>query len=181
MAIRGELRLPLRANLRSLGGLRPTDSSVTFPVPTLASFDQTDRDVDCLALLTANIDGDIIYKAAERGGTDTPDEGELGIGPDDTRITQIRRFGNDGDVILLNDNNVPAALNLGTYFDTGDGGDKTLTYMSEHGNFEIGPLEDSRIAGGNGFVRFSVPASAHRAFRRLRTGDVYLLAIWEAS
>ena len=57
-----------------------------------------------------------------RGGTDTPLDGELGVGEGETRITRIRT---DATRIRMNHNDVPVPLSFSEYFN-GDGSDLTI-------------------------------------------------------
>ena len=71
--------------------------------------------------------GDIFYADADRGGTDTPLDftGSLGLGADNTVISRFRRVSDA--IVVLNDNDNPAAFDIGPYFDAGgDGNDITL-------------------------------------------------------
>ena len=84
---------------------------------TLAEYDTTGLEVDAAALFVAAAPTDI-YADANRGGTQTPEDGELGIGAGQTLITRIRVRDN-GDRIGLNDNDVPTALDMSTHFGAG--------------------------------------------------------------
>ena len=88
----------------------------------LADFDDTGLAVDAAALLVASAPGTTgnnPYADSDRGGTDSPTDGELGLSPTNTVISRIRRH--SATELNLNDNDNPAALSLGTYFACGRG------------------------------------------------------------
>ena len=88
----------------------------------------TGLDVDAAALLVASApgtSGNNPYADSDRGGTDSPLDGELGLGTTETVISRIRRH--SATELNLNDNDSPSALDIGTYFAAGgDGNDLTL-------------------------------------------------------
>ena len=94
----------------------------------MSDFDDTGLELDCAALLVASAPGTTgnnPYADSDRSGTDTPLDGEIGIGADDTLISRIRRH--SATELNLNDNDNPSALALDTYFSAGgDGNDLTL-------------------------------------------------------
>ena len=64
------------------------------PLLVLADSDDTGLDVVAKALLVASdaaTTGNFFYEDADRGGTDTPLDGELGLGDDETLISGFRR------------------------------------------------------------------------------------------
>ena len=81
----------------------------------LADFDETDLNVDAKALITASDDVDW-YVAPSRFGSDSVTDGELGLGVGQTVIDRIKRFSADSSIVILNDSDVPVALNLRDYF-----------------------------------------------------------------
>ena len=81
-------------------------------------------DLEFSALLERTQSGNVLYRNADRGGSDTPLEGDLNIGPDDTEISRILWSTNR---FILNDNDNPVTLSLADYFKPdGDGNDLTL-------------------------------------------------------
>ena len=110
-------------------GFELPEATVTHTVAqtlALSDFDDSGLDVEAAALLEASAPGTAgnnLYADSDRGGTDTPLEGELGLGPDDVVISRIRH--GSETVLSLNDNNNPASLALDDFFE-GDGNGLTL-------------------------------------------------------
>ena len=109
----------------------PEPTVTHTPTPqtlTLADFDDTGLTVDAAALLTASAPGTTgnnPYADSDRGGADSPLDGELGLSSTQTVISRIRRH--SATELNLNDNDNPSALDIGTYFAAGgDGNDLTL-------------------------------------------------------
>ena len=98
----------------------------------LADSDDTGLDVVAKALLVASAPGtspNAFYRDSDRGGTDTPLDGELGLGDDNTVISRFLR--GTATELALNDNDNPASFNLGAYFTSGgDGEDLTLYFQT---------------------------------------------------
>ena len=79
------------------------------PALTLADFDTAGLEVDAAALNVASADASptpaTFYADSDRGGTDTPLDGDIGIGPDNTPISRIRRtLSGSTERLGLNDN-----------------------------------------------------------------------------
>ena len=83
----------------------PTDQLV------LSDSDDTGLEVVAKALLAASaaatVAGNIFWADADRAGTDTPLDGELGLGAGNTVISRFRRV--SATVLVLNDNDNPSA------------------------------------------------------------------------
>ena len=61
------------------------------------------------------------YADSDRGGTDSPIDGELGLGFGETVISRIRHTTSGStERLTLNDNDNPAALGLDDYFGVGE-------------------------------------------------------------
>ena len=123
----------------------------------LSDSDDTGLDVIAKALLVASAPGTAVnnlYADADRGGTDTPLDGELGIGPDNTLMSRFRR--NATTALTINDNDNPVALDTGTYFEAGgDGNDLTLYLQTQtYGEVSLAVV-DFLLASGGHFVRFT--------------------------
>ena len=95
---------------------------------TLADLDTSGLDVEAAALLEASDGGavgDTPYADSDNNGSDSPLDGEMGIGPDNTVISLIRR--QSTTILRLNDRNNPATFHIGNYFSaSGDGNDLTV-------------------------------------------------------
>ena len=117
-------------------GLTDHNATLTLtmdPPPLLLSdWDDTGLEVVSAALLVASGPGTVasnIYADSDRGGSDTPLDGELGLSATETLISRIRRL--DATMLVLNDNDNPNSLALNTYFNSGgDGNDLTL-YLAD--------------------------------------------------
>ena len=94
----------------NLNCLNRSPSTVRLGATCLAT------DLEFSALLERTASGVFLYQDANRGGTDTPLEGDLNLGADDTEISQIQWNTNR---LIINDNDDPAALSLEAYFQSG--------------------------------------------------------------
>ena len=142
---------------------------------TLADSDDTGLEVDCKALLVASEDGSVgnfVYEDADRGGTDTPLDGELGLGDDDVLISGIRR--RTSTLLQLNDNNNPAALDIGAYFSTGGAGADLTIYLQTLADGEVSFPASNASFSRVDQVRFTLPADAQTLFDNLADGDRFI-------
>ena len=158
-----------------------TAPAVTIPVLLQLSDAVTDgRDSDVLALLERTETGVVLYADSNRGGTDTPIEGELGLGADGTLITRLQQL--TTAQLTLNDNNVPAALDLSVYFDAGGGGrDLTLSlYTLEDGEEQVTIDSAFSNAGGN-FARLDIPVGMQTLLGNLDVGERWIVQFWRAT
>ena len=101
-----------------------------------------------------------LYADADRGGTDTPVAGELGMGAGQTVISRMiwqptNPF--DPNSFFINDNNNPLRLNLFDFFDPG-GAAHGWTWYFKTATGEISfPVSSTLDATGGGFARFRLP------------------------
>ena len=127
-----------------------------------------------LALLDRSSATNNIWLAPERGGSDVPLDGEVGLGPDDTAITAIRL--RTSPLIRLNDDDSPGTLDIGGYFDAGgDGNDLTLTIRTAAGAVAVAVA----TAVSTPFlarVDFDVTAAGWNLLNDLAVGDRFILA-----
>ena len=110
--------------------------AVTYAVPaaavthtaadplTLADWDDTGLVADFAALIEVS-GTTTLYADADRGGTDTPLDGELRI--DDA--TDLSQFRWDGTRFIWNDNDNPISTNLETYYQVGGDGNGQTIYL----------------------------------------------------
>ena len=153
------------ATFPGIGGA--LSAAVTLAVPPLAlsDFDTTGLEVDASALIEASgpgTSGNNLYADSDRGGTDTPLGGELGLGADDTVISRIRRI--DGNTLQLNDDNNPSAFDIGAYFATGGAGnDLTVSLQTAAGGLVTFTAASQVETGGN-----AVRVQASRCLPTLR-------------
>ena len=120
-------------------------------VLTLGDFNDGGQLVDALALLSANLSqATRLYIAPERGGTDAPLDGELGIGG--AGETLITRISWTGTAINLNDNDIPVALILRDWFGASNTTSQwTLTIQTDDGVVSSNQLGST----GLGFANFN--------------------------
>ena len=142
---------------------------------TLADSDDTGLDVDAKALLVASAPGTAgsdPYADSDRGGTDTPLDGELGLSATNTVISRFRRL--VAAELTLNDNDSPAALDIGAYFNAGgDGADLTIYLQTLDGAVSF-TAAAQYVLGGGGFARFTLPADAQTLLDNLASGDRWI-------
>ena len=84
--------MQVRLNGPSRLAPRPGVAGAPSVVLVLADSDDTGLDVVAKALLVASApgtDGSVFYADSDRGGTDTPLDGELGLGDDNTVISRF--------------------------------------------------------------------------------------------
>ena len=167
----------------SAEGRHDTRSAVTVseeaPPLVLADSDDTGLDVDCKALLVASDDattGNFFYEDADRGGTDDPLDGELGLGDDDTVISGVRR--RTATILQLNDNNNPAALDIGAYFAAGGAGNDLTVYLQTLADGEVSFTVASAVSFSRvDQVRFTLPADAQTLLDNLEDGDRWIFKL----
>ena len=122
-----------------------------------------------VASAAATVAGNIFYADADRGGTDTPLDGELGLGADNTVISRFRRVSDA--IVVLNDNDNPAAFDIGPYFDAGgDGNDLTLYFQTLSGAVSFSVATQLSTQGDN-FAQFTLPADAQTLLDGIASGD----------
>ena len=120
---------------------------------------------------------DALYRDADRGGTDAPTEGELGLGPNESIISMIEKtFGNTA--IRLRDNDNPVFFAFNVYFAVtgGRGRDLTIYIQTSSGVTSI-PLEDNITSFGGGWFNANVPANQRRAFSQIVAGRPFLFIL----
>ena len=120
--------------------------------------------------------GNNLYADSDRGGTDTPLEGELGLGPDDVVISRIRH--GSETVLSLNDNNNPVSLALDDFFE-GDGNGLTLYLQTEADGVVSFDVADQLSGNRNSStVRFTLPADAQTLLNNIPDGGRFIFRAW---
>ena len=148
----------------------------------LADSDDTGLEVDAKALLVASAAGSVpvgnvfFYSDPDRGGTDEPLDGELGLGSDNTVISGFRR--RTTTLLQLNDSNNPAALDIGDYFAAGGAGNDLTVYLQTLLDGEV----SFPVAGNVPFaradqVRFTLPDAAQTLLDNIATGDRFIFKL----
>ena len=152
------------------------------PLLSLDDLDTTGRIFDVMALMEASADAtpvpSDIYTDPDRGGTDSPLDGELGLGSSNVLISRIRRQINDGLATLtFNDNNNPVTLSIGSYFQSGDGSDLNLTIQTTATNAVDLP-HSAFGRGGSGFAHWRLTTEAQAVVDAIEDGDRFIVALW---
>ena len=168
---------------RALTAAEQAGTTVTLDDDALIldRFDRTGRDVDALALITANLvprgDQNTLYADANRGGTDAVDDGELGLGAGETLITRIEFIPASGQV-RLNDNDVPEALSFTAYFaPVGGVSERYLTFQTAAGEVSTNVVAST----GDGFVRMDFSGEANLpVLSDIVDGTLFLVGVWRA-
>ena len=166
-------------------GFELPEATVTHAVAqtlALSDFDDSGLDVEAAAVLVASAPGTAgnnLYADSDRGGTDTPLEGELGLGPDDVVISRIRH--GSETVLSLNDNNNPASLALDDFFE-GDGNGLTLYLQTEADGVVSFDVADQLSGNRNSStVRFTLPADAQTLLNNIPDGGRWIFALAQAT
>ena len=142
---------------------------------TLASFDAAGLETEVLALIVAAAPPNV-YADSNRGGTQSPEAGELGLGSGETLITRIRIL-SSGANILLNDNDVPAELTMRDYLGVGGPGrDLTLYIQTDAGVVSL-PVATQLGNVGGGYANFSVPAADRTLINGIASGTRFIIAL----
>ena len=141
----------------------------------LSAWDNTGLDVEFSALVV--ISGTLnLYADADRGGTDTPIEGELGVGPDDTALSRIR-WDTGTNRLILNDNDSPGALNLGNFFNTGGAGNDLTIYVTNVDGTNSFPVSSHLLSSAPNVVRFqNLPAALVTVLDNVSVGDRFIFS-----
>ena len=141
----------------------------------LSAWDNTGLDVEFSALVV--ISGTLnLYADADRGGTDTPIEGELGVGPDDTALSRIR-WDTGTNRLILNDNDSPGSLNLGNFFNTGGVGNDLTIYVTNVDGTNSFPVSSHLLSSAPNVVRFqNLPAALVTVLDNVSVGDRFIFS-----
>ena len=145
----------------------------------LDSFNRVGREIDALALITANVvprgNQNTLYADANRGGTDSVDDGELGLDAGETLITRIE-FIPGSNQVRLNDNDLPVPLNLETYFAAVGGiSPRFVTFQTAAGEVSTNVV----AAVSDGFARIDFSGQPNLSvLQDIATGTPFLFAVW---
>ena len=157
----------LSLNVPSVMGVTHRDLFLSdFVQPNLTA-------VVCAALMVAS-DTENYYADSDRGGTDSPLDGELGLSATETVISRIRR--DTALQLILNDNDSPVALAIGDYFSLGEGLDATIHVQTLDG-VESFVVDGAVDAPGGNFIRFNIPSALDTLLQGIAIGDRFILAI----
>ena len=169
--------------IRATNSEGTADWTVAYTAVTplaLANFDDEGLEVIAAALLVASApgtSGSTPYADSDRGGTDAPLDGELGLGDSETVISRISHL--SGGVLRLNDNDNPSALNIGDYFDTGGDGNDLILYLQTLDDGLVSFAIADNLTGGRsaGVVRLSLPSAGVALLNNIATGDRWIFAL----
>ena len=153
----------------------------------LADSDDTGLDVVLKALLVASDDINgtgFLYRDADRGGTDTPLDGDMLLGGTDEGIGEsaVSRIGWNGSAVTIFDNDNPQTLNLATYFNVGGIGNDLTLYFQTTANGE-----EAVIVAGNSFgvnasrLRLTAGANLANLLSNITTGDRFIFKFARAA
>ena len=172
--------IPVAASFPGVGGSISASVTKSLVPLRLADFNDAGLEVETAALLTASgagTSGNNLYTDSTRSGSDSPTEGELGVGTGETLISRIRRFSTS--VLLLNDNDKPVALTFSTFFGVGgDGRDLTISFQTVNDGLVSFTVADTYVNAGGGFVNFTLPAAGRTLLDNIATGDRFIFAMW---
>ena len=136
----------------------------------LTDFDQTGLEVDALALIVA-APPPAVYADSDRGGTQTPEGGDIGIGTGETRVSRIR-IQNSGQIVNLNDNDNPQPLTMSDHFGaSGSASPWTLYIQTNDGVASSAQLGN---VGGN-YVNFQFGTEDAAILNAIAADDRFLI------
>ena len=158
------------------GELSPDVTLGAFPL-LLSDSDDTGLDVETKALMVASAAGtagsNFFYRDADRGGTDTPLDGDLVFGPDGTVISAFRH--RTEPWLQLNDSNNPAATDIGDYYDAGGAGSDLIIYLQTAADGEVSFPAAGNVPYNRGDqVRFTLPVAAQTLLNNIALGDRWI-------
>ena len=138
----------------------------------LTDFNQAGLEVDALALIVA-VAPPNVYADADRGGSQSPESGELGIGPGQTLISRIG-ITSAGENVRLNDNDNPVALTLRHWFGQSNETSTWRLYIQTDGGVAF-----SQQLGniGGGYANFQYDAAGAAILNAIAAGDRFLIAL----
>ena len=160
-----------------IAGIPSAGGDLTVSGLILSDFDSTGLVVDVLALIVAS-GGTDFYRDSDRGGTDTPLDGELGLGTSETVISRLRW---DGSLLILNDNNSPQELDIGAYLGTGGAGSGLSLYLQNDTSVVSFVISDHLDISGGNFIRLIPPADFIAIVNGISTGDRFIFALAQLS
>ena len=138
----------------------------------LGAFDSSGLAVDAAALLDASGTAGTLYADPDRGGSDAPLAGELGLGVGETVISRIRW---DGSRLRLNDDDNPAALTLADYFLVPE---RRVYIQTRAGGVASFAATGHTETAGSNFVTFSnLPADVVAVLDGIAPGMRFVIAV----
>ena len=142
----------------------------------LTDFDQAGLEVDALALIVAAPPPNV-YMDADRGGTQTPEAGEIGIGEGETRISRLSIM-SSGARVRLNDNDNPVAQDLNAHF----GPANTVSPWTLYIQTDDGVASSAQLGRtGRGFANYQFETEGAAILNAIAAGDRVLIAFARAA
>lgn len=139
----------------------------------LYSFDRHGLEVDAVAVFTAAASPDW-YRDSVKGGTQTLDEGELGLGPGQTVIGQVRWLGESQRRIVLLDNDQPTPLSLSEFF----GPSNTVSPWTLYIQTDDGIVSSNQLqTTGTSVARFDFTTADLPVLNGVSAGTKVLMAV----
>ena len=165
---------PITVTLTRTGGT-VTVSVTKKDALLFSAFDTTGLEIEFSALVAAS--GTVnLYADSDRGGTDTPIDGELGVGPNDTNLSRIR-WDTVNNRLIFNDNDSPGSLNLGAFFGVGGAGNGLMIYVTDLSGTYSFPVAGNIENSGSSFIRFqNIPAALVTIFDNTAIDDRYIFS-----
>ena len=161
---------------------QPTVTRITTAPLALADWDDTGLNVDFAALIIVEALPDL-YRDSDRGGTQTPTEGELGLGAGETVISRLRWA---TPTLRFNSDDNPVVLDIGAYYAPGgDGNGQTIYLVTGDGSTQTEVSFDAATyvpasRGGTflnwGFGTIPLPADVTTLLSGLSAGDRLIFA-----
>ena len=173
----GDVAVNIPLSARIVSGLPAIRADITVresDALLLSDFDTTGLEIDALALIRASAPPDI-YADSDRGGTQTPLDGELGLSLGQTLISRMQTV-NVFEQIRFNDNNNPQNLSMSTYFNEGgDGNDLTLYIQTSEGVISQ-VIADSIVGAGSDWIRIGIDQENRSLIGNISDGDLFIVA-----
>ena len=144
------------------------------PPQMLSDWDDTGLEVEAAARIVAS-GNPTLYADSDRGGTDTPAEGELGLGAGETVISRIRCLGS-GARFSLNNNDNPVPLSMRDFL----GSPNSISEWTLYVQLEDGTLVTSNqlAATTNDRANYAIADSDDQAaLNSIASGDSLIVAI----
>lgn len=163
--------------------LGEADGVPTAP-PIDPSYDQSGKDFEVLAQITAGDDNGFLLSSTvgNIASTTPPADMTLGSGADIFTIVNIRLHPTIANNLVLSGPAVTgSAFDLNAWFTTGDGQNYTIDFQTSGGLVSIEPSERTREAGAATWVRFTIPAADRTALDAISAGDSFVFAIQQAA
>ena len=166
--------IPLSARISSGTPRITADITVREPALLLSDFDTAGLEIDALALIRASAPPDI-YADSDRGGTQTPLDGELGLSLGQTLISRMQTV-NVFEQIRFNDNNNPQNLSMSTYFNEGGDGNNLTLYIQTSEGVISQVIADSIVGAGSDWIRIGIDQENRSLIGNISDGDLFIVA-----